>query len=434
MTSIFELLKSRNLDFSKPFFVNKEHSLSLKDIMQKNFDHLKEIREGDVVALIGNFNDRSIADLLYLIERKVIVVPLTTETFSDHDYFFDCANVEWVVKNGDVRKIAFKRDLSLLKELRRRGNPGLILFSTGTTGKPKAILHDFSYFLKRYLTPRPALITLNFLLFDHIGGINTLLHSIFNGGMVVSIEKRTVEEVLRTCDEFKIELLPTTPTFLRMMLMSGLIPYNFPKTVKIITYGTERMDEFTLLKLAEMLPDVDFRQTYGMSELGILRVKSQSRNSLFMKIGGEGVIWKVDNSVLKIKSSTRMMGYLNSVSPFDEDGWYDTKDLVEISGDFLRIVGRTTDVVNVAGLKFLTSEVETIAFNYPGISDLNILVKSNPITGQHIEMTVRVINDVIFDQDSYKDYLNSKLPRHMLPRRILFGEIPINHRFKKGIK
>ena len=252
--------------------------------------------------------------------------------------------------------------------------------------------------------------------------------------MVVSIEKRTVEEVLRTCDEFKIELLPTTPTFLRMMLMSGLIPYNFPKPVKIITYGTERMDEFTLLKLAEMLPDVDFRQTYGMSELGILRVKSQSRNSLFMKIGGEGVIWKVDNSVLKIKSSTRMMGYLNSVSPFDEDGWYDTKDLVEISGDFLRIVGRTTDVVNVAGLKFLTSEVETIAFNYPGISDLNILVKSNPITGQHIEMTVRVINDVIFDQDSYKDYLNSKLPRHMLPRRILFGEIPINHRFKKGIK
>ena len=434
MTSIFELLKSRNLDFSKPFFVNKEHSLSLKDIMHKNFDHLEEIREGDVVALIGNFNDRSIADFLYLIERKVIIVPLTTETFSDHDYFFDCANVEWVVKNGDVRKIAFKRDLSLLKELRRRGNPGLILFSTGTTGKPKAILHDFSYFLTRYLTPRPALITLNFLLFDHIGGINTLLHSIFNGGMVVSIEKRTVEEVLRTCDEFKIELLPTTPTFLRMMLMSGLIPYNFPKPVKIITYGTERMDEFTLLKLAEMLPDVDFRQTYGMSELGILRVKSQSRNSLFMKIGGEGVIWKVDNSVLKIKSSTRMMGYLNSVSPFDEDGWYDTKDLVEINGDFLRIVGRTSDVVNVAGLKFLTSEVETIAFNYPGISDLNILVKSNPITGQHIEMTVRVINDLIFDQDSYKDYLNSKLPRHMMPRRIVFGEIPINHRFKKGIK
>jgi acyl-coenzyme A synthetase/AMP-(fatty) acid ligase len=434
MTSIFELLKSRNLDFSKPFFVNKEHSFSLKDIIHKNFDHLEEIKEGDVVALIGNFNDRSIADLLHLIERKVIIAPLTTDTFSDHDYFFDCANVEWVVKNGDVRRIGVKRDITLLKELRRRGNPGLILFSTGTTGKPKAILHDFSYFLKRYSTPRPALITLNFLLFDHIGGINTLLHSIFNGGLVVSIEKRTVEEVLRTCDEFKIELLPTTPTFLRMILMSGLIPHNFPKSIRIITYGTERMDEFTLLKLAEMLPDVDFRQTYGMSELGILRVKSQSRNSLFMKIGGHGVTWKVDNSVLKIKSSTRMMGYLNSDSPFDEDDWYDTKDLVEVNGDYLKIVGRTTDVVNVAGLKFLTSEVEAIAFKYPGLSDLNIIVKSNPITGQHIEMTVRTASDLTFDQNSFKDFLVSKLPRHMMPRRILFGEIPINHRFKKGLR
>jgi long-chain acyl-CoA synthetase len=431
MTSIFGLLKSRDIDFSKPFFVSKKYSLSLNDIIHKNFDHLKEIRGGDVVALIGNFNDRSIADLLHLIERKAIIVPLTTETFSDHDYFFDCANVEWVVENGNVRRIGSTRDLSLLNELRRRDNPGLILFSTGTTGKPKAILHDFSFFLKRYLTPRPALITLNFLLFDHIGGINTLLHSIFNGGLVISIEKRTVEEVLRTCNEFKVELLPTTPTFLRMMLMSGLIPYDFPKSIRIITYGTERMDEFTLSKLAEMLPDVDFRQTYGMSELGILRVKSQSRNSLFMKIGGEGITWRVDKSVLKIKSSSRMMGYLNSDSPFDKDGWYDTKDLVEVNGDFLRIVGRITDVVNVAGLKFLTSEVEAIAFKYPGISDLSILVKSNPITGQHIEMIVRSARDLTFDQDSFKDFLVSSLPRHMIPRRILFGEIPFNHRFKK---
>jgi acyl-CoA synthetase (AMP-forming)/AMP-acid ligase II len=281
------------------------------------------------------------------------------------------------------------------------------------------------------LTPRTSLITLNFLLFDHIGGINTLLHSIFNGGLVVSVEKRTVEEVLGTCNEFKIELLPTTPTFLRMMLMSGLVPHDFPKSIRIITYGTERMDEFTLSKLSEMLPDVDFRQTYGMSELGILRVKSKSRNSLFMKIGGEGITWRVDESVLKIKSSTRMMGYLNSDSPFDKDGWYDTKDLVEVNGDFLRIVGRITDVVNVAGLKFLTSEVEAIAFKYPGISDLSILVKSNPITGQHIEMIVRTARDLTFDQDSFKDFLVSRLPRHMIPRRISFGEIPFNHRFKK---
>jgi acyl-CoA synthetase (AMP-forming)/AMP-acid ligase II len=432
MTSILELLQSRDIDFSKPFFIDSKYSLCLNDVIDRNFEHLKDIKQGDVVALIGDFNENSIADLLQLIERKVILVPLTSETISEHHYFFDCAKVEWIVENGTSRQIGTRQKHPLLNELRLRKNPGLILFSTGTTGRPKAILHDFSFFLQRYLTPRPALVTLNFLLFDHIGGINTLLHSMFNSGLIVSIKKRSVEQVLKTCEDFMVEVLPTTPTFLRMMLMSGLIAEKFPKSLKVITYGTERMDQFTLLKLAEILPSVDFRQTFGMSELGILRVKSESRTSLFMRVGGEGVTWRVDDGVLKIQSSTRMMGYLNADSPFDQDGWYDTKDLVEVKGDFLKVVGRTMDVVNVAGLKFLTSEVESIAVNYPGISDLNIFVKTNPITGQHIEMTVHVLEGVVFDKEGFKEFLSSKLPRHMVPQKILLGEIAINHRFKKG--
>ena len=72
-----------------------------------------------------------------------------------------------------------------------------------------------------------------------------------------------------------------------MMLMSGLVPKGVPKTLRIITYGTERMDQPTLDALCKYLPNVDFRQTFGMSELGIVRVKSKSRNSLFAKIGGK---------------------------------------------------------------------------------------------------------------------------------------------------
>lgn len=432
MTSILKFLQSRDIDFSKPFFTNGEYSLSLEDVVYKDFKYLEDIKQGDVVALIGDFDENTIASFLQLIERKVVLVPLTAETTSDHEYFFETAQIEWVVHNGTVKKIGAKKEHPLLDELRSRGNPGLILFSTGTTGRPKAILHDFSFFLQRYLTPRPALVTLNFLLFDHIGGINTLLHSMFNSGLIVSIQNRTVEEVLKTCEEFKVEVLPTTPTFLRMMLMSGLVPKNFPASLKIITYGTERMDEFTLLKLAETLPNVDFRQTFGMSELGILRVKSESRTSLFMKVGGEGVTWKVDDGVLKIKSATRMMGYLNAASPFTQDGWYDTKDVVEVRGEFLKVVGRTSNIVNVAGLKFLTSEIESVGLSFPGISDLSIIVKSNPITGQHIEMTVQVENENTFDKEDFKQFLANKLPNHMLPRRITVGEILINHRFKKS--
>jgi long-chain acyl-CoA synthetase len=431
MNSILKLIQSRDINMKSPFFINGDFSLCLNDVIHGGFDHLKGIREGDVVALIGDFNERTIADLLQLIEKRVVIVPLTIDTISDHPYFFECASVEWIVENGLTRRIGDRGKQPLLEELRERGNPGLILFSTGTTGRPKAILHDFSFFLQRYLTPRPAHRTLNFLLFDHIGGINTLLHSMFNSGVVVSIKNRNVEEVLKTCENFDVEVLPTTPTFLRMMLMSGFEPEKFPKSLKVITYGTEIMDEFTLLKLAEILPAVDFRQTFGMSELGILRVKSESRTSLFMKVGGEGVVWKVDQGVLKIKSSTRMMGYLNADSPFDSEGWYNTKDLVEVKGEMLKVIGRISDVVNVAGQKFLTSEVQSVAMQYPEILNLSILVKDNPITGQHIEMLVEVKNTLVFDLSSFKEYLSTKLSRHMMPRRIYLGEVEINHRFKK---
>ena len=120
------------------------------------------------------------------------------------------------------------------------------MFSTGTTGLPKAILHDFNLFLKRFETPRPTYRTLNFLLFDHIGGINTLFHTLFNKGMVIAPKDRNVNTVLDTCFEYNVEVLPTTPTFLRMLLISGLIPKKISSSLKVITYGTEMMDQTTL--------------------------------------------------------------------------------------------------------------------------------------------------------------------------------------------
>lgn len=424
-------LKRRWQGKNFPFLIGENIELSIDEILSNDFSHLNVILPGDVVALIGDFNPRTISDLFFLIDTEAIIVPLTMETRHDHEYFFESSLVDWVVQNGKVTKRKHINSNPLLDKLRHEKKSGLVLFSTGTTGRPKAILHDFDVFLKRFTISRPTLRTLAFLLFDHIGGINTLFHTIFNTGVVISTKSRNLEDVLRICKIYSIEALPTTPTFLRMMLMSGAVPGNIPKSLKIITYGTERMDQQTLTELCALLPEVDFRQTFGMSELGILRAKSERRDSLFFRIGGEGVQTRIVNDVLEIKSESRMLGYLNADSPFNSEGWYNTGDLVEQFEDYIKIVGRTNEIINVGGLKFMASEVERVVLEFPEIELVKVDSCPNPITGQHVEILIQVTRPKFFDIPKLKAHLGNRLPVHMQPRRIKLEEIKIGHRFKR---
>lgn len=417
---------------SYPFLIHNGEELRFSQIAEQTPIDLSLVKQGDVVAIIGDFNPSSILTLLRLIDLGVIVVPLTVETVYEHEYFFESAHVDVVIKDGIVTRRSHDGNHELIDLLRSKGHAGLVLFSTGTTGRPKAILHDLTSFLKRFETPRPTLRTINFLLFDHIGGINTLLHTLFNKGVVVAPESRTVDSVLDTCRKHNVEVLPTTPTFLRMMLMSGAVPAKVPECLKVITYGTERMDQPTLDELCLLLPKVDFRQTFGMSELGIVRVKSEARDSLFMRIGGEGVETRTVDSVLQIKSQSRMLGYLNAASPFDAEGWYDTKDIVETKNGYYKVVGRTTDVINVAGLKFMASEVERVALSYPGVSLVRVTPKQNPITGEHVELLVQPSTEGALDRDRLMFFLKERLQPHMVPKRIRMENIRVGHRFKRA--
>jgi len=415
-----------------PFLIHKGDELRFSEIASQSPVDLSYVRKGDVVAIIGDFNPSSILTLLRLIDIGVIVVPLTVETRHEHDYFFESALVNVVIDGTEVNRRSHSQKHEFIEKLRKLGHAGLVLFSTGTTGRPKAILHDLTLFLKRFETPRPTLRTINFLLFDHIGGINTLLHTLFNKGVVVAPESRTVDSILETCRKFNVEVLPTTPTFLRMMLMSGAVPTKVPDCLKVITYGTERMDQPTLDELCKLLPNVDLRQTFGMSELGIVRVKSEARDSLYMKVGGEGVETRVVDGVLQIRSSSRMLGYLNAPSPFDAEGWYDTKDVVEVKDFYYKVTGRISDVINVGGLKFMASEVERVALQFPNVSLVKATSKPNPITGQHVELLVQPTSEDVVDKVALLEYLKDRLQPHMVPKRIRVESVAVGHRFKKA--
>ena len=422
-------LGTRNEGNRQPFLIGPGGSLAFDDI--RGSADTGDIKAGDVVALIGDFDGPTIATMLELLDRGVILMPLTEGTRADHEYFFESGRAEWVIRDDVVQRLAPRReDHPLVEEVRHRGHPGIIFFSSGTTGRPKAILHDFNNFLERYSIQRPPLRALNFLLFDHAGGINTMLHTLFNRGVVIVPAERTPEILAADMVRHRVELLPATPTFLRMMLLSGVFDnVSFPD-LRVITYGTERMDQGTLDRLCDKLPNVDFRQTYGLSELGVFQVRSRARDSLWMQIGGKGIETKVVDGVLHIRSENRMVGYLNAPSPF-VDGWYDTGDIVERDGDYIMVAGRAREILNVGGLKILPGEVERVALLHPDVLRAKVIGVPNPITGQHIEVTVEPREGASLDRRTMMTHFRSHLQKQLSPHKVTIGTVEVSHRFKK---
>ncbi len=130
--------------------------------------------------------------------------------------------------------------------------------------------------------------------------------------------------------------------------------------LRLITYGAEPMPQSTLVGLRVAFPQVELRQTYGLIELGVLRAKSLSSDSLWVKVGGEGYDLRVVDGILQIKADAAMLGYLNAPSPFTDDGYFITGDRVELNGEYLRFLGRESELINVGGQKVFPAEVEGV--------------------------------------------------------------------------
>lgn len=341
---------------------------------------------GRVVALEGSFSPNACAALMALVDLGAVAVPLTLQMRTQFDKLRDIAEVNLAVtfdSEDNATFLGFDREATnpLTLKLRARGNPGLVIFSSGSTGSPKAILHDFSAILAKFEKLRQKKTTLTFLLFDHIGGIDTLFNTFTSGGTIVTVEVRDAEHVCRAIEEHRVHTLPTSPTFLNLLLMSGAAEQHDLSSLKVIAYGTEPMPETTLKALHEVLPHVSLVQTYGMSELGVLRSRSRDSQSLWLKFTGEGFETKIVDGILWVRAETAMMGYLNAPDLFDADGWLNTQDAVEVDGEYLRILGRATDLINVGGQKVYPAEVENALLQLDNVEDVAVFGKAQAMVG-----------------------------------------------------
>jgi len=389
------------------------------------------------VAVVGGHGPAATAWLLALEAAGHFAVPLAGNP-AEHPARLAQVNAQWVVTaEGFAWNLLPRIDEAsahpLFATLRERKAAGLVLFSSGTSGAPKAMVQDLSALLATYAERRPnGLPVLALLGFDHIGGLNTLFGTLAAGSPLVVPASRAPAEVAAAVERHRVAVLPASPTFLGLLLaadVSASLAF-----LRVITYGTEPMPESLLIRLKAAFPRVRFIQTFGTSETGITHTVSPEAGSTFFRFDDERVAWKVVDDELWLRSATQIVGYLNASNErFTPDGWFRTGDKVEQGPDgTLRILGRTGEMINVGGEKLMPAEVESVVLAVPGVADCRVRGEAHPLTGQTVAVDVVSFTT---DQEALRAAIRiacrERLARHKIPTRVTFVSSVSGERMKK---
>jgi len=406
------------------------------------FDRELSHREAGTVILRSDYRLESVALLLALAGNGYAVAPMLESNTESIDRYAEACGADHVAvfKSGELcwseTAVVAATPPKLISDLRGRGRSGLILFSSGSTGQPKAMVHDFASFLAQYADRRPKrLAILLFLLFDHIGGLNTLFGSLASGMKMVAPASRNPDEVANLVESERVAVLPTTPTFLNLLLLSGVHDGRL-RSLRVITYGAERMPDALLARLRKAFPRVRLIQTFGTSETGISKLAGAGDADNLLRLDPDAQEYKIVDGELWLRTKSQVLGYLNSDERrFTDDGWFRTGDLVEAMPDgALRIKNRVGELINVGGEKVFPSEVEAVIMELPEVASCTVYGVESPITGSTIAaeiVPVRPIDGAEL-RSLVRKHARKRLSRYKMPTKITVSDaLKISARFKR---
>ena len=436
--------KFKNNDQTAIIYNGKKYSYNELYIKIKEIENFIEgkIKSGEVVAILADYSFVSIALFFALYENKNIISPITSTSQKEIDgklkESFSTKIINLENENLVITNIKSEASHKIINDLQTSKCAGLILFSSGSTGAPKAMIHNLDTLVDSYGDKKQKQINmLVFLMFDHIGGINTMLNILSMNATMIIPQNRNADDICKLIEEYKIAVLPSSPTFLNLILINRSYEKYDLSSLRMITYGTETMPEGLLNRLKAVFSKVKFLQTFGTSETGIAATSSKSSSSTFMKIDDENLEYKIVDNELWLRSKTQILGYLNrSMESFTNDGWFKTGDLVELDNEgFIKIIGRNKEIINVGGQKVLPSEVESVLLGMDEIEDCLVYGEQNAITGQSVSCDVVLKHGI--DDSGFKilvrKFCKDKLDNFKIPTRVnVVQKTEFTERFKKS--
>ena len=406
------------------------------------------VEKKTTIVLVADYSLKSISAFVALWYLKKTIVPIIPSSEAelsnklkaiDGDLIIrldQAENFKISVSSKNNRDVGTERTKSILTP----NSSGLVLFSSGSTGEPKVMVHNLDSIFKNFShSSRRPLKVITFLLFDHIGGLNTLLGSLFSKNTIVIPNSREPQVISKLIEEFGIQILPTSPTFLNQMVIHNVFNVFDLSSLRLVTYGTEKMPSPLLKRLKLLAPKTRFLQTFGTSETGIIKTQSLSSNSTWFKISDTNVKHKIIDGELWLKTTTQISGYLNADnSAFSRDGWFKTGDVVETKSDgYMKVIGRKKQIINVGGEKVLPEEIEEYLFELDFVDDCLVFPIENPVTGYTVGAQIKtaVTKSNLILKKRIRDALKQHLSEYKLPTKIeIVDEIKFGSRYKKQRK
>jgi acyl-CoA synthetase (AMP-forming)/AMP-acid ligase II len=442
------------------------------------------LRRGDRFALAAGNSDRFVIALLAALRAGAIVVPMNPAgTPRELDYLLtdsgaailavDAAadtapadlsrqtaggtlravtDLDTLVTNADTAAgehppIADGRDVRPPCD----DDDALILYTSGTTGRPRGALFDH----RRTLAAARAVIgacglraTDRLLIaapLSHAAALGVLLiPTVVRGAEAVILPRFDAEEVIATIAARRISVFFGVPTMYQLLLgETALTPADLASW-RTALFGGSAMPVATIEAMRRALPDLGLLQLCGQTEAGPggiysspAQVDARPGASGHQALPGSEIrVVAADGTdvgaggvgEMLIRAGSVMKGYWRNPTATAEvlkGGWLRTGDVVRVDDDgSLTLIDRLRDMIVTGGRNVYSAEVERVIMTHPAVADCAVIGQPDALYGETLAAVVNVRAGHDLTLEDLQDHCRTQLSGYKVPRRLSLRTIP----------
>ncbi|HET6168330.1 MAG TPA: class I adenylate-forming enzyme family protein [Marmoricola sp.] len=312
----------------------------------------------------------------------------------------------------------------------------LLIRTTGTTGVPKAARHDWTVLGRTVarVTPRPDQRWLLAYGPHQFAGLQVLQHALASRATLVAPFPRLPQDGLGAILSSGVTCVSATPTYWRFLLAEARSRQTDLPALEQITLGGEASPGDLLAELRAAFPDARISQVYASTEFGSVASVRDGLPGLdaasLHSDANPGANLRVLDGELWVRADAGMLGYVDpdtDVDAADDDGeWHRTGDLVEVVDGRVLFRGRSSEVINVGGVKVHPLPVEERINALAEVAAARVFGRANRLTGAIVAVEVVPAGGADdSDLDKLREQIRdavADLPRAWQPRSISFVE------------